>query len=145
MMNDRSRIWHTGVDRFIAPTEFVKSKFVAAGFPGERIKVKGNFVGPPWSDPVPEQTRLGGLFVGRLSDEKGIKTLLRATEQSGVPLRIAGDGPLMELCNRSASVKLGRLSAKDIRNEMLAARYLVVPSEWTASNCFETRCSGGNH
>src|SRR5258708_4998574 len=67
--------WTRAVDAFISPSEFVKQKFVEAGFPGPRIAVKPNFL------PDPGIGRGGGryaLFAGRLSEEKGIGTLIEA-------------------------------------------------------------------
>ena len=68
--------WHTSVDTYIALTQFSRQTFVDAGFPADRIIVKPNFVYP---DPGPG-TGAGGyaVFVGRLSSEKGLRTLLRA-------------------------------------------------------------------
>jgi glycosyltransferase involved in cell wall biosynthesis len=68
--------WHNAVDQYIAPTNFARQKFVDAGFLADRIAVKPNFL-----DPDPGiGTGEGGyaVFVGRLSHEKGLETLLEA-------------------------------------------------------------------
>src|SRR5581483_9761958 len=80
--------WHTAVDRFIALTDASRRKFVAGGLPADKIAVKANFVDP---DPGPGTGAGGyGVFVGRLSAEKGVGTLLKAWQQLGrdVPLKI---------------------------------------------------------
>jgi len=128
MTNSQRRTWHEGVDRFIAPSEFVKSKFIAAGFPANRIAVKTNFVSGLWATPVPERDREGGLFVGRLSEEKGFKTVVAAIQQAGAGIRVVGDGPLKASCNGTSAIMVGQLPAEGVRDEMLAAQYLVVPS-----------------
>ncbi len=122
----RRRTWHTKVDRFVALTEFSKSRFVKAGFPGERIAVKPNFV----EDRAQEAgMREGALFVGRLSPEKGVRTLLLAWDGIDVPLRIAGDGPLLDATCGPNIVVLGRTAPEAVATEMARAAFLVMPSE----------------
>jgi glycosyltransferase involved in cell wall biosynthesis len=124
-----------GVDRFIALTEFAREKFLQAGFPPQKLVVKPNFVHP---DPGPGEGRGGyALFVGRLSPEKGVGTLLRAWEVLGgrVPLKVVGDGPLGEEVGRAAARLpgvewLGRRSPQEVYALMGEAAFLVFPSEW---------------
>ena len=126
------------VDRFIALTEFAKQKFIEGGFPPEKISVKPNFVHP---DPGPGEGRGGyALFVGRLSPEKGLGTLLMAWERLGgkVPLKIVGDGPLapevQEAQKRIPGMEwLGRKAPEEVYALMGEAAFLVFPSE-----CYET-------
>jgi len=133
----RTGTWQESVTRYIALTEFSRAKFVAAGFPEDRIVVKPHFVAP---DPCPQETAGEyALFVGRLCPEKGVATLLRAWEQvrARVPLRIVGDGPerekLEEDVKRSglAGVAfLGHLSRRDTIAAAKSARFMVVPTLW---------------
>jgi glycosyltransferase involved in cell wall biosynthesis len=126
-----SGTWTHKVDRFIALTPFAKSKFVAAGFPADRVAVKPNF-----AEDRPAAGcagRKGALFVGRLSLEKGVDTLLRAWNSLGtVPLRIVGDGPLRELVEKATapSVLLGWKKPVEVAAEMAQAAFLVLPSNW---------------
>ncbi|RTH03133.1 glycosyl transferase family 1 [Thermus scotoductus] len=123
------------VDRFIALTDFARRKFIQAGFPPEKLAVKPNFVHP---DPGPGEGRRGyALYVGRLSPEKGVRTLLRAWERLGgkVPLKIVGDGPLAEevrgAAGRLPGVEwLGRKAQEEVYALMGDAAFLVFPSEW---------------
>jgi glycosyltransferase involved in cell wall biosynthesis len=86
--------WTRRVGLYVTPSEFARRKFIAGGFPEDRIAVKPNFVDP---DPG-EGSGSGGyaIFVGRLSSEKGISTLLDAWTRHAppVPLKIVGDGPM---------------------------------------------------
>jgi glycosyltransferase involved in cell wall biosynthesis len=126
----RRDTWSHKVDRFIALSEFAKRKFVAAGFRSDRIEVKPNFV---------EDRRVaefaagsGALYVGRLSSEKGVSTLLQAWHDLEVPLRVVGDGALGELVDKAGAfgvVALGRRPAAEVAAEMARACFLVVPSE----------------
>jgi glycosyltransferase involved in cell wall biosynthesis len=88
------KTWTDKVAVYVAPTGFVRQKFIQGGLPADKIAVKPNFVYPdPGCEPSPGD---GALFVGRLSPEKGLRALLAAWEQLAgkVSLKIVGDGPL---------------------------------------------------
>jgi glycosyltransferase involved in cell wall biosynthesis len=130
--------WANAVDAYITLSESARDKFVIGGLPQHKLLVKPNFVNP---DPRP---RAGGgnyaVFVGRLSPEKGVDTLLAAWEIIGarLPLRIIGDGPLADrvkaaMAGNPAIAWLGRRRIEDIYDIMGAAAMVVQPS-----NCFET-------
>lgn len=116
-------------------TQFARQKFIQGGFPAEKIVVKPNFV---HRDPG-VGTGSGGyaLFVGRLSVEKGLDTLLAAWEELGtqLPLKIVGDGPLADRVIKAAekleSVEwLGRKSMAEVYNLMGEATVVIFPSKW---------------
>ncbi len=127
--------WSRAVDRYIALGEFGRQKFVQGGLPPEKIVVKPNFVDP---DPGSGDGRGGyALFVGRLSAEKGLSTLLEAwsAHPEFPSLHIAGEGPLsglvQEACARNPHVKwLGPLSRAETFEQMRGARFLICPSTW---------------
>lgn len=126
--------WKHKVNRFIALTEFARNKFIEAGFPEEKIVVKSNFtVGSTLPENEANQNRAGALFVGRLSQEKGVRTLFNAWGNLDIPLRIAGSGPLestlSDLIGRSIKA-LGMLDQRSVQKEMRQAAFLVMPSEW---------------
>jgi glycosyltransferase involved in cell wall biosynthesis len=84
------------VDVYVPLTEASRQKFIAGGLAADRLAVKPNFLD---ADPGVGTGAGGyGIFVGRLSAEKGVGTLLRAWETLGsdVPLKIVGDGPLSD-------------------------------------------------
>jgi glycosyltransferase involved in cell wall biosynthesis len=127
--------WHTKVDCFIALTEFARSKFVAAGFPANKIVIKPNFVGLNVATAT-RAKRSGALFVGRLSQEKGIMSLLNAWKGINQTLRIIGEGPLLDEVrerHRENVVLLGRKAMPDVLELMASSQFLVMPSE-----CYET-------
>lgn len=131
----RQGTWRHKVDRFIALTEFAKDKFVQAGFPAEKIAIKSNFLLDPLEEPRNSPTLLGGfaLFVGRISEEKGIKTLLKAWTKLGrqVNLKVAGSGPMDALLQGVPNIEaLGRQSSVEVGRLMRQADFLVLPSEW---------------
>ncbi|OAI02394.1 hypothetical protein A1353_16520 [Methylomonas methanica] len=125
--------WLNKVDRFIALTEFAKSKFVEAGFPEDKIAVKANFLFDPLLNPEGSGsiTPPFALFVGRVSQEKGIQTLLNAWSGNTNLLKVAGTGPLDALLENQSNVQsLGRLSSGEVSQLMKEASFLVLPSEW---------------
>jgi len=130
------RTWQHDVDVYIALTEFSRQKFVAGGVPPDKIVIKPNFVGP---DPQIGAGDGGyALFVGRLTDEKGVRTLLTAWKSNAVNvgLKILGDGPLREEVVEAASRTphkieyLGRRPLAEVYDVIGRARVLVFPSQW---------------
>jgi glycosyltransferase involved in cell wall biosynthesis len=124
--------WQRKVDVLIALTDFAKAKFVEGGLEADRIVVKGNAVADPLNGVTPDTgTRHGALFVGRLSEEKGIASLLDAWKGVNYPLRIAGDGPLRHLVQAAQGesvIYLGPQSREQVYAEMRRAAFLVLPS-----------------
>jgi len=133
--------WHrsTGtyenlIDRYIALTEFSRSNFVAAGMDPSKITVKPNFV---YSDPGERNTAGSyALFVGRIEEQKGLRTLLDAWRKlpEPVPLRLAGTGPLVDELRTVAATMphiqyLGQLPLDELMQTMRGARFLVFPSQ----------------
>ena len=131
--------WKKKIDIYIALTGFSKDKFIQAGFSKKTIVVKPNFVDtdPYISESDLTKKRNGALFVGRLSQEKGITTLLKAWEIIGdsLPLKIVGDGPLKPVVqkavlNKSNILWIGQKPAKEVFPLMAMAKALIFPSEW---------------
>jgi glycosyltransferase involved in cell wall biosynthesis len=127
--------WRRDVDLYIAPSAFLKRKLVEGGLPEKRIAVKPNFVA---QDPG-EKPSLGdyALFLGRLTHEKGIETLLSAYAQDASlpPMQIAGDGELTPsvvaaAANDARITYRGRLEREGIIEALAGARSLVFPSIW---------------
>ena len=124
--------WSKTIDAYIALTEFSKSKFVEGGLPSDRIHVKSNYCDDLNRNLASSTVRIGGLFVGRLSEEKGIQTMLRAwAPLKEIPLKVIGDGPLAGQLKKSPQILfLGPMSNEKVRDAMCRAAFLVLPSEW---------------
>ena len=141
-MNAWHRIQQTfvhGTDRFLAPSELVRRKFKEGGFPAERIVVKPDVV-PDLSAHRSGKKVPRAIFVGRLSAEKGVRSLVEAwvREQLKTPLIILGSGPLEEeLRSRAARNPaisfLGQLPLKEACRAMAESELLLLPTE-----CHET-------
>lgn len=137
---DMLKIYTRFVDVIVAQNEFVRGQLTANAFPAKKIVIRPNF------------TRIGGtakitrgdhaIYMGRIDEAKGIRTLLAAAAMTSMPLRIFGHGPLGDWLqghladNRDFG---GRVSyngyvAKSILIEALAtSRALIFPSEWYES------------
>jgi glycosyltransferase involved in cell wall biosynthesis len=126
--------WAKKVSMYIALTEFARQQFLGGGIPDDKIAVKPNFL--PFDPGVGDHAGKFALFVGRLSSEKGVATLLSAwTRLRGhYPLKIVGSGP-GEAMQGTAPPNVewcGRMSRDRVLALMQAAAFLVFPSE-----CYE--------
>jgi glycosyltransferase involved in cell wall biosynthesis len=130
------RLWGTWqvVDAYIALSKFARRKLISGGVPSNHLFVKPNCLMP---DPG-MRVRSGdyALFVGRLSLEKGINTLLAAwAHLPARRLKIVGDGPLRDVVEHTdiPNVEfIGPQSSEAVMGLLGAAAFLVVPSE-----CYE--------
>ncbi len=129
------------VDIFIAPSEFMRQIMNKGGVPADKIVTLHNSLHPELYEPKFEPGEYF-VYVGRLSEEKGVMTLLRAAELlKGVRFVIVGDGLMMEEMRQFASdhglekVEFrGRQEPKQVKEILKYARALVLPSEWY-ENC----------
>lgn len=127
--------WHNDVDLYISLTDFARNKYLQSGLRPEKIVTKGNCVDP---DPGIGQGNGGFvLFVGRLSPEKGLGTLLSAWSRVDPRwvLKIAGEGPLSEKLRAQTRDQpnvewLGLKSSSEVKNLLGEAKVTVICSEW---------------
>ena len=131
--------WKTKVARYIAPSEFCRTMLIQHGLPANNIAVKPHFA----PEILPQRNGLGNyaIFVGRLSEEKGILPLLRIWRELGhIPLHVVGSGPLQhaarEVVRQSSTPNIsfvGQLPHDETLRRIRDARFLVAPSR-----CYET-------
>ncbi|WP_207494063.1 glycosyltransferase family 4 protein [Aridibaculum aurantiacum] len=121
--------------RMICLTEHAKEIFKNSNLNLKRhqLVVKPNFSTPPHQEIQPRGDHF--LYVGRLTEEKGILLLLETFALSSITILIAGDGPLREEVESYASkysniYYLGILDKSRINAAMQAATALVFPSKW---------------
>lgn len=152
--------WHRktleqNVDCFICPSWFMNFKMQQGGFTPDKLVTLCNFVAPEMIDSYrsinASQNRDNYYcYVGRLSEEKGIRTLLSVASALPYKLKIAGGGPLSdELRSKYASCSniefLGRLNGEQVRELFSKARFSVMPSECYENNplgVIESLCAG---
>jgi len=134
-LNRLRGVWSRRVNRYFVLTEFARQKFIAGGLPADRMFVRPNYL----LDPGTPGDDSGGyaLFVGRLSAEKGIETLLTAWNQlsSRQQLWIAGHGPLSPQVEAAVAANplirwLGAVPGDQVAHLLQRAAFLVFPSLW---------------
>ncbi len=130
------------VDHFICPSQFLRNKLAEFGFDHGTITHLPNFIDPSAFSPQfgPGQGYIA--YVGRVTQEKGVATLIQA--MAALPhleLRVVGTGdalPALQLeCTRRGmrNVKLlGARPHEEAKALMAAAAVVVLPSEWH-ENC----------
>lgn len=130
----RKRKWYDRVDLFICPSEFYRKKLTQAGFTKSPIVTMRN--------PLPLDTEYGCgemgdyvLYFGRLSYEKGVKTLIDAAVKTGCRLVILGTGPVEEEMKAYAkdipNVEFKGFQTGDALKAFVKnSRCVVLPSEW---------------
>ncbi|MEQ9297723.1 MAG: glycosyltransferase family 4 protein [Cyclobacteriaceae bacterium] len=123
------------VTRFIALSSFAKSKFVEWGLPQERISIKPNFIGKEHSrEPLPFNQRKDFVYIGRVSEEKGIAQLVNYwRENQTQTLHIIGEGPLdVDLMNQTSAapniIWHGKQSRSDTIKYLRKSKALIFPS-----------------
>lgn len=134
MVHRLRRTWHRDIQVVVALTRFAADILVRSGVPAKLIEIKPNVASDPGSRAsLPSQSDRV-LFVGRLTEEKGIADLLGAWSRHPRPtlhLDVVGEGPLSGQLRAAAGVSfLGPLSSREVAEAMIGARALVVPSRW---------------
>jgi glycosyltransferase involved in cell wall biosynthesis len=132
------RTWTRGVDKYFVLTEFARDKFIQGGLAADKMVIKPNFVHPDTGPGDGSGDYV--IFVGRLSSEKGIDTLLSAWQQlpGNTKLKIVGDGPMAgrvsQAMNDDPRIEwVGRRTKEEVDRLIHKASCLIIPSI-----CYET-------
>ena len=126
------------IDKIITPSKFFKKKFEEFGIDPNRVTHIPNFLDQKKHVINRRDDRESYyLYFGRLSEEKGVFTLLRAFLDLNVNLYIVGIGPLkerMEQYIRQQNMKNVRLygfkSGQELKDIVGNAKAIILPSEW---------------
>ncbi|KKO19435.1 MAG: hypothetical protein BROFUL_01850 [Candidatus Brocadia fulgida] len=129
------------IDVYISPSKFLKSKCEEMGFKGKIVYLP-NFVRVEDFNPQYDWLESSIVYFGRLSEEKGLFTLIEAVKDiQGITLKIIGEGPLrerLELEVRNSGIRniefLGYKGGKELKEEIRKAMFVVYPSEWYENN-----------
>ena len=130
---------YRGVDAFITPSEFLKKKLVANGFDEKKITCIPTFTTSK-SEIGKPQVGVYGLYFGRITEEKGVETVVKAYEKlPGYELKIMGDDTTEEAKRLKAYVEqrkieniefLGFKSGIELEKVIKGARFILIPSIW---------------
>ena len=154
---NRERL-EASTDVFICPSQFMADKMVQGGFSKSKMQTLCNFIdvekckfsstdGTDDIELLPKKEDYY-CFIGRLSHEKGAKTLIEAANQLPYKLVIIGGGPLMDELKSVAHTNIEFVGFKqwdDIKQLVGKARFSVIPSEWYENNplsVIEAQCLG---
>jgi glycosyltransferase involved in cell wall biosynthesis len=151
--HQRSRgLYEKTVDLFLCPSRFIRDKYIEWGYPAEKLLHLPNFVDlDHWHPNNLEgpQERDAYIYFGRVSTEKGLRTLLESQslwekkfadgEIADPPLHLllAGSGPcdgnmraFAALLKLESLEILGPLDWDELRTALGRSRFSVLPSEW---------------
>lgn len=151
---NRRRLQHD-TDRFICPSVFMAEKMRQGHFATDKIEALSNFMAPEMiesyrSVDTTTAPRDYYCYIGRLSEEKGVTTLLKAASRLPYKLIVTGDGALSEKLRNEYGgnaniVFTGRVDAGRVRDIVSGARMSVMPSECYENNplgIIESFCAG---
>lgn len=126
------------IDEIITPSNFYKRKFEEFGISSDRVTHIPNFLDA--KEPVVNNYGRKNpyyLYFGRLSEEKGIRTLLEAFLSLNTKLYIVGTGPLKEKIEKYIQLKniqnvhmLGFKSGEELKDIVGNSKAVILPSEW---------------
>lgn len=129
------------VDVFITPSDFLRNKLIEYGIEERKIVRVNNFIDSNLCIGEKESENYS-LFVGRLSSEKGIRTLIDAiVKLNSVKLKIVGDGVLKDelkfyvnsITNNNYLIEfLEHKSRLEVIEMIKKCNFVVLPSE-----CYE--------
>ena len=136
-------------DVFICPSKFMAQKMAQGGFNSKKLVSLCNFIDIDKCKKDTYEKENYYCYVGILSHEKGVKTLIKAAQKLPYKLVIIGGGPLSdELKNETTNTNIEFVGYKqwdEIKEIVSKARFSVIPSEWYENNplsVIEAQCLG---
>lgn len=135
--NQLTGIYTKNINKFIVPSHFLEEMVIESGINKEKIIYIPNFVAP-YNDKIELSNKKYFLYIGRLSYEKGLKTLLQAFKDTpDTQLKIIGSGPIKEELltfkenNQMNNVDFkGFIPREEIDQYIRSCEALILPSEW---------------
>lgn len=145
----RRNVLNRDTDAFICPSSFMAKEMERGKYDTNKLFTLNNFI-----PAIPEATKGERgkyyCYVGRLSEEKGVRTLLEAATMLQHELRIAGGGPLLDELKAKyekwPQIKfLGHLNGEGVAKLLGEAACSVMASECYENNplgIIESLCAG---
>ncbi len=144
---NRERL-EAATDIFICPSRFMFRKMVEGGFDTKKLEALCNFIEVDKCRKTDYGKDDYYCFLGRLSAEKGIESLIKAANELPYKLVVIGGGPLdgrMRAIGKGNVEFVGVKQWDEIKNLVGRARFSVLPSEWYENNplsVIEAQCLG---
>lgn len=128
------------IQTYISPSRFLAEKTREMGLKGNIVHLP-NFIDPLSFSPRYSFTENTISYVGRLSFEKGLMTLIRAMKGLNTSLKIIGDGPMRKQLEKLVDKEnlhnihfLGYRPASEVKSELRKSMFMVIPSAWYENN-----------
>lgn len=148
MMWNKQRL-EVSTDIFLSPSHFLAEKMIQGGFNEAKIKTLCNFIDIEKTQKKDYNKEDYYCFIGRLSHEKGVATLVEVASQLPYKLKIIGGGPLIDELKAKVTGQniefVGYKQWLEIKELLGHARFSVIPSEWYENNplsVIEAQCLG---
>ena len=131
---NRERL-EAATDLFVCPSQFMALQMQKGGFSPDKLYTLCNFLNIDSTEDIKTIRKNYYCYVGRLSHEKGIKTLVEAAKQLPYRLIIIGGGMEDTAFPHSQHIEfVGYKQWDEIKQIVGNARFTVVPSEWYENN-----------
>ena len=135
-------------DIMICPSIFIKNQMIKQGFNSQKLFQLYNFINDKQFKNLNNKKENYYCYIGRISEEKGLKTLIKVANELPYKLKIVGDGPLLDGLKKVAKSNiefLGYRNWQEIKDIEGKAKFSVIPSEWYENNplnAIESLCLG---
>ena len=132
---DRRKKLLNYVDKFITFSEFTKAEFLKSGLPDEKFVIKPNFLNDKKIEIKKSRQKNDAIYASRISEEKGINTLLSAWKSLDIKINIYGGGSILtdlikKNSNNNKLVFHGSQNRQIVEEKLSNSKFLVFPSEW---------------
>lgn len=126
-------------DLFLPPSQFMANTCISGGYDKSKFKVLCNFIDEDKVNNPCFEKKDYYVFLGRLTEVKGIRTLCKAAKELPYKLIVIGGGKLEEELIKeyktSTNIEfLGQKGWNSFRSILEKARFMVIPSEWSENN-----------
>ena len=127
-------------DVFVCPSHFMAEKMAQGGFDKKKLLTLCNFIDVDKCKKDEYGKEDYYCYVGRLSHEKGVNTLIEAAKKLPYKLVVVGGGPLSDELKAKAQDSKGKIEFvgykqwNEIKSLVGKARFTVIPSEWYENN-----------
>ena len=138
-------------DVFVCPSHFMAEKMAQGGFDKKKLLTLCNFIDVDKCKKDEYGKEDYYCYVGRLSHEKGVNTLIEAAKKLPYKLVVVGGGPLSDELKAKVQGSKGKIEFvgykqwNEIKSLVGKARFTVIPSEWYENNplsVIEAQCLG---
>ena len=143
MMKWNREVLEECTDLFLPPSQFMMDTCVEGGYSPEKFRVLCNFIDVEKVPQMTQNSQLKGdyyVYLGRVNEVKGVRTLCKAAAQLNKKLIVIGDGPISEELRMKSEESgapiefKGQMKWEEFMPILRGARFMVLPAEWSENN-----------